>query len=296
MITQLERPRKSRSNRVVAVVPFPKTPNGKRRRCTVREAQKAHKDLPPASVFSHFYTEVRDINGKLKHCYSAPGHRHNLTTDTATGYTNRRDWQAKAMGGGLAPVATMTGFATSVTATSLTNTGASFPTAGQALAGCIVVAGPNNAGTGATSFGVITGNTGTVLTVDKWLSGGTWGAGTTPNGTCAYVVLPGQMPAMWLAVTSDGTAPAATDTTLTSEATTNGFARALAVWAHTAAATTYTLTVTFTATGTLTVNKEAVFGASTSPGGVMPFESAEPSPPTLVSGDTLTQVITITIN
>jgi hypothetical protein len=29
---------------------------------------------------------------------------------------------------------------------------------------------------------------------------------------------------------------------------------------------------------------------------VMPFESAMPSPPTLVSGDTLTETITITIS
>lgn len=280
---------------IVAVVPA--APRTKRR--SVRAAQKAHKALPPASVFSHFFTEIRDAKGNLKFTNSRVGYRHNLTTDTATGYTNRRDWQAKAMGGGVAPVATMTGSATSVTVTTLVNTGAAFPTAGQALAGCIVVAGPratSSAGD-AISFAVITSNTGTTLTIDKWYSGGTWGTGTTPNGTCSYTVLPGQMPAMFLAVTSDATAAAASDTVLTTEATTNGFARALAVWAHTAAATTYTLTVTFTAAGTLTVNKEAVFGAAnTTAGGVMPFESAEPSPPTLVSGDTLTQVVTITIN
>jgi hypothetical protein len=256
-------------------------------------------------VFSHFHTEIRDAQGNLKwtgqatKSSPAPGYRHNLTTDTATGYTNRRDWQSKAMGGGLPPVATMTGSATSVTATSLTNTGASFPTAGQGLAGMIVVAGPratSSAGD-AISFGVIVSNTATVLTIDRWYSGGTWGLGTTPNGTCSYTVLPGQMPAMFLAVTSDNGAPSASDTTLASEATTNGFARALATWAHTAAATTYTLQVVFTASGTLTVNKEAVFGAAnTTAGGVMPFESAEPNPPTLVSGDTLTQTVTITIN
>lgn len=280
---------------VVAVVPGAP----KRSRQTVRAAARAHKRTPPPQTFSHFLTEIRDCNGKLKFSHGRPYHRHNLTTDTASGYTNRRDWQAKAMGGGPAPVATMTGNATSVTATSLTNTGASFPTAGQALAGHIVVAGPRatSSSADAISFGVIVSNSGTVLTIDKWYSGGTWGTGTTPNGTCTYTVLPGQMPAMFLAVTSDAGAAAATDTTLTTEATTNGFARALAVYAHTAAATTYTLTVTFTASGTLTVNKEAVFGAAnTTAGGVMPFESAEPSPPTLISGDTLTQTVTITIN
>ena len=49
--------------------------------------------------------------------------------------------------------------------------------------------------------------------------------------------------------------------------------------------------------GIIAVTKEAVFGAcNTTAGGVMPFESAEPNPPTLVSGDTLTQTVTITIN
>jgi hypothetical protein len=289
-------------SKIVAVVPYAsgrRPPGG--HRLTVRQVAKQLRHTRPAEpmTFSHFHTEVRDRNGKLKWSHSRSGWRHNLTTDTASGYTNRRDWQAKAMGGGLSPVATMTGNATSVTATSLTNTGASFPTAGQALAGCIVVAGPRatSSSADAISFGVIVSNSGTVLTIDKWYSGGTWATGTTPNGTCSYTVLPGQMPAMFLAVTSDATGPSSADTTLTTEATTNGFARALATWAHTAAATTYTLTVTFTATGTLTVNKEAVFGAAnTTAGGVMPFESAEPSPPTLVSGDTLAQTVTITIN
>lgn len=249
----------------------------------------------PRKTYSHFQIEIVGPDGKRKYLGKM---RRNLTTDTASGYTNRRDWQSKAMGGGTTPVATMTGNATATSATSLTNTGASFPTAGQGLAGCIVVAGPRATGSSADpiSFGVITSNTGTVLTVNAWLSGGTWGAGSTPNATCSYTILPGQMPAMWLALTSDAVAPSSADTTLASEATTNGFARTLGTWSHTAAATTYQLQAVFNATGTLTINKEAVFGAGTATGGVMPFESAEPSPPTLVSGDQLTQTVTITIN
>jgi hypothetical protein len=246
---------------------------------------------------SHFLSDHHDRHGTLK--ARRVGFRHNLTTDTATGYTNRRDWQAKAMGGGVSAggaVATMNGTATSTTATSLTNTGASFPTAGQGLAGMIVACGPNASGTGATSFGVIVSNSGTVLTIDQWYDAGTMAVGTTPNGTCKYQVLPGQMPACFLAVTADAVAPAASDTTLASEATTNGFARALGTFAHTAAASTYTLQKVFTATGSLTVNKEAVFAAANpTGGGAMPFESAEPSPPVLISGDTLTQTVTVTI-
>lgn len=264
-------------------------------RMSVLDAMRAYQKPEPAKTISHWHREVRDIDGNLK--WSDRGYVHNLTTDTASGYTNRRDWQSKAMGGGLPPVATMTGTLSAISATTATNASAAFPTAGQALAGCIVVVGPNASGTGAISFGVIVSNTATVLTIDKWYNGGTWATGTTPNATGLYTVLPGQMPAMFQAVTSDAGAASAADTTLASEATTNGFARALTVWAHTAAATTYTLTVTFTATGTLTVNKEAQFAAAnTTAGGAMPFESAMPSPPTLVSGDTLQVVATITVN
>lgn len=241
---------------------------------------------------SHFLTQVHDKNGKLK--YQA--FRHNLTTDTASGYTNRRDWQSKAMG--LADVnAEYSGTASASSATTLTKAGASFPTSGQGLAGRIVAVGANTSGTGSTVFGVIVSNTATVLTVDQWYNAGTLAAGTTPNATGQFMILPGQFPAPYLAVTENATAPAATDTTLTTELAVDGFTRALAVYAHTAAATTYTLVKTFTATGTRTINKEAVFGAvNTTAGGVMPFESAEPNPPTLVSGDTLQQTVTVTVN
>jgi hypothetical protein len=241
-------------------------------------------------VRSHFLTEIRDIHGRLKW---SSGWRRNLTTDTASGYTNRRDWQSKAMG--RADVnADFVGTATASSATTLTNSGASFPTSGQGLAGQIVCCGPNSSGAGSTVFGVIVSNTATVLTVDRWYNPGTLAAGTTPNATATYQILPGQMPAIFLALTENATAPAASDVTLTGELTTDGFARAIGVFAHTAAADNYTLQKTFTATGTRQINKEAVFGAAS--GGVMPFESAEPDPPTLVSGDTLTQTVTVTVN
>lgn len=264
---------------------------------TVAQAARAasrRKTLPP-TVYSHFCTDVLGY-GKPRRGVV----RHNLTTDTATGYTNRRDWQAKAMGMGPSfAFATITGNATATSATSLTNSGASFTTAGQGLAGCIVVASRNSSGTGVTVYGVIVSNTSTALTVDQWYdpTSTSGAAGTTPNATGAYVVLPGQNPAPWLAVTANGTAPSSADTTLTAEITTADFARAVGTYAHTAAATTYTLVHLWTSTNTYTINKEAQFGAcNTTGGGVMPFESAEPSPPTVVSGDTLQNTITITIN
>ena len=244
----------------------------------------------PSPCYANFQTTH---NGKRGKC------RRNLSTTTASGYTNILDWLAKAMGNGPSSAfASAQGAATASSATSLTNSGATFPTAGQGLAGCIVVAGPNSSGTGSKVYGVITSNTATVLTVDQWYdpTSTTGAAGTTPNATASYVIVVGQNPAAWMALTTDATAPSTADTTLASELTTGGFARAVGTWAHTAAATTYTLVHTWTATATQTINKEAQFGAATTTaGGVMPFESAEPSPPTLVSGDTIQNTVTITI-
>lgn len=244
---------------------------------------------------SHFHLHVDKADGNTW----TTGWIKNLTTDTAAGYTNRRDFQSKVMGGGVTAVASMSGTATGSGATSLTNSGATFPTAGQGLNGCIVAVGPNASGTGSTVFGVITTNTATVLTVDRWYSAATPGgaAGTTPNATSTYQVLPGGMPAMFLAITADATAASSADTTLTAELTTNGFARAIGTYSHTAAASTYVNQVVFTCSGgSTTINKYAAFGSIVSATGVMPFESLVPSPPTLVSGDQLTLTDTITIN
>jgi hypothetical protein len=236
-------------------------------------------------------SEVRGVDGLVKY----KNLRHNLTTDTASGYTNRRDWQSKAMGLADA-VATYVGAATASSATTLTNSGAAFPTTGQSLSGRLVAVGPNSSGTGSTVFGMIVSNTATVLTVDRWYNPGTYAAGTTPNATGTYQVLPGQFPAPYIAVTENATAAAATDTTLTAELAADGFTRALGTYSHTAAASTYSLQVVFNATGTRTINKTSLNGSAVTSTGVMPFESAMPNPPTLVSGDQLTETYTITIN
>lgn len=225
--------------------------------------------------------------------------RHNLTTTTASGYTNALDWLSKAMGQGPSfAFATAQGNATATTATTLT-AATGFPTSGQALAGSIVVAGPNASGSGSKVYGVIVSNSATVLTVDQWYdpTSASGAAGTTPNATCSYVVLPGQNPAAWMAITANSFSPTTADTTLAGELTTNGFTRAVGTYAHTAAATTYSLVHLWTSTGgTTTINVEAQFGAcNTTAGGVMPFESSEPTPPTLLSGDTLQNTVSITV-
>jgi hypothetical protein len=252
----------------------------------IRQATARAKRVGPPAAHSHWLAEVIPLKGRKRKSVWA----HNLATDSATGYTNRRTWQARAMGLGPSfAFATATGTSTAVGATSLTNSGASFPTAGTGLAGQVVVTGNR--------YGVIVSNTATVLTIDQWYdpTSASGAAGSTP-ATGVYVILPGQAPAAWLGVTQDAVAPAATDTALTAELTTSGFSRSVGTFAHTAGTSSYTLTRLFTATGTATINKSGIFGAANpTAGGVMPFVSAVPSPPTLISGDTLNLTATVTI-
>ena len=229
----------------------------------------------------HWSTFRSDINGEKGPC------RPNLTTTVAN------DWLSRAMGEGPSSLfASAAGTATATSATSLTNSGATFPTTGQGLQGRIVVALTTGV------WGVIASNTSTVLTIDQWYNttSTSGAAGTTPSGTTGYVILTAQFPACWLAVSNAAHTPVVGDTTLSSELTGSGFVRAVGTYAHTVGATTYTLTFTWTATATQTIVNEAQFAAAnTTAGGYMPFESAEPSSPTLVSGDTLQNTITITV-
>jgi len=219
------------------------------------------------------------------------------------------DFQSWEMGGGPNLLGSFTGsagFATASGTTSLTNSGAAFPTStvsGEAgLAGQIVVYGPNNAGTGAQGFGVIVSNTATVLTVDAWYAFNGLGAGTTPNATASYAIIPGAPPAPYMALTANATAPSATDTTLTAEITTaaGGLKRKISPYAHTAAGSTYTLTPVFTANGSdslpVTVAKIGVFNTVTPATGVMLFETLLNATATLtISGDQLTVTETVTM-
>lgn len=69
--------------------------------------------------------------------------------------------------------------------------------------------------------------------------------------------------ANFMALTESATAPVVGDTTLPAEITTNGLARVAATYAHTAAATLYTLQKAFTASGVFTaVQRDGIFNAS----------------------------------
>lgn len=203
------------------------------------------------------------------------------------------DFQASVMGGS-ANIGE-TGTATATSATTLTNSGATFPTANLGYTGHIVVAGSSPL-----VYGVITSNTGTVLTVDKWYTVASPGgaAASTPGGTATYIILSGGQPAFWIALSTNATAPGASDTTLTAELNnaSGGLNRAVATYAHTTGTNTYTLSKTYTANGndgaSNTIQKIGVFNASTN--GTLVFETAVSNPPVLVSGDQLTITETVT--
>src|SRR5262249_47505722 len=134
---------------------------------------------------------------------------------------------------------------------------------------------------GALSFGICLSNTGTVLTVDGWWLGGSWGgtAQANPATTDHYAIMPRGAPHAWAAFSTTVQSGAAGDTTLAGEiGSGDGLARALwTSFTHTAAATSYSNAKTFTATTTKTVNSGATFNAQN--GGRMPFEYAEPNAP-----------------
>lgn len=112
---------------------------------------------------------------------------------------------------------------------------------------------------------------------------------TASNGTGSYAA------ANYIALTENATAPAAGDTALTGELSGSGLGRAQATYAHTAGASTYTLTKAFTSSDATarTINKVGVLNASSA--GTLVFESAVTSPPVLASGDVLTITETVSI-
>lgn len=94
----------------------------------------------------------------------------------------------------------------------------------------------------------------------------------------------------FIALTTDTAAANAADTSLASEITTNGLARADAsTKTHTTGTNVSTLVNTFTATGTFTaIHKSAIFNAAGPPvNGTMVHEAVLPSDVTLASGDSI---------
>lgn len=198
------------------------------------------------------------------------------------------DGQARMMGG---DVVGTSGTSTAAGATSLTDSGASWTT--NAYIGHIVSTG--------TVYGIVTANSGTVLTVDRWYTPATPGgaAASTPS-TGQYVVSPGNAPAWYVALTANNSAASAGDTSLTGEIVTSGGAlvRKIAPYAHTAGAASYTLTPVFTANGSdslpVTIAKIGVFQSIVA--NLMIFETLLSATATLSqSGDQLTVTETVSL-
>lgn len=186
-----------------------------------------------------------------------------------------------------------TGTATATTATSLTSSGFT----ASAYIGQMVVAG--------SVYGVITANTTTVLTVERWVNPASPGgsAGSTPGSTSTFTIVPGQAPAAFMALTANSSAPAGGNTSLTGEITTagGGLIRKVCSYAHTAGTSTYTEAATFTANGSdslpVTVAKIGMFPTLTGATGILVFETLMNATATLTaSGDAVTSTQTVTLS
>lgn len=211
------------------------------------------------------------------------GISHNLLTNAG------RDLAADALGKvGFGVSGTI---ATGSSATSLTATGTPFTV--DAHKGWTVVAEES---TNAPVYGNIGSNTTSVLTIDAWKTGDDT-AGTTPGSTANYLILPTFRP-RYMGITADASAANAANTTLTSEQTGNGLARAVATYAHTAGTSTLTLQKAWSVSGTVAnLHRIGLFTASnTTAAGVMCFEAVLNADASVVSGDTLTVTDTITLS
>jgi hypothetical protein len=192
--------------------------------------------------------------------------------------------------------------ATATSATSITGTGSTWTASNLAtpqlgLASFRVYA-PVTGLTTAPVYGNIISNTSSVATIDQWWTAAD-GVGTTPASTNSFIIAPGGIgSARFMALTTNSSAASASNTTLTSEITTAGCGRALATYAHTQGAATFTLQKAFTVTGTLTaIHRMGLFCTLSAAGAdPMVFETVLNVDATVANGDTLTVTDTITVS
>ena len=182
-----------------------------------------------------------------------------------------------------------TNVATGSSATSLTDTGEAWTT--DQFKGWTVIAEES---TNTPVYGNVGSNTATVLTIDAWKNNDDT-AGTTPGTTANYAIYP-TCRARYMGLTENAGAAVATDTALTGELTTGGANRQLATYAHTGGTSTYTMTKTFSITATFpAIHKGALFTASNvTAGGIMVFEAVLNADASVINGDSLQVVATVT--
>jgi hypothetical protein len=156
-------------------------------------------------------------------------------------------------------------------------------------------------------FGFILSNNNTggasVLTVDQWYTPGTQAAATTPAAGFEGVIVWSPMPWFLMGVTTTNISPAATDTSMTGEATTQGMARkstAISAGSASAGSITFSVATTYTFTGSSATTFYAMglfngkYQAST-PFSVMLFETLFSGSFTVTNnGDQATVTDTIT--
>jgi hypothetical protein len=211
-----------------------------------------------------------------------------------------------------------TGNLTSIAGNVATDSGAGWPTATSAagnagLQGHIMVCGANASGTGSKVLGVIVANIATAATVDQWYAVPVTGAaGTTPNGTAGYCILPGGSGWLpWIALSTDTTAVAATGSepagaTFTGEQTANGLGRAFVGQGGATApiitpgTTTSTIaldhTWTYSTTGAVVLAKVLLYNSLSVTGNLISFETLLNATGTVsLSGDTLRVTWTMTV-
>ncbi len=242
-------------------------------------------DLAPILPNTVHVGIVRGYSG----IFGAPGSYEDIGISTNTRTNDGKDWQSGQMG---ALLGNATGSpATATSATSLTVTGT--PLSANALKGRRIYA---DNGAAAPVYGNIGSNTTSVITVDQW-----WNAddttGSTPSATAPFNITPGYSPARFIGLTTDTTAITGAETTLTSELTTNGLARALGTYAHTTNTTSYTLQKAFSATGTqAAIHRAGCFTCLTNTaGGLLIFISDLNADASVANGDTLTVTWTVNI-
>lgn len=226
--------------------------------------------------------------------------------------TNRgKDYVARALGGS-STGATGTGGNVTYTATTMTDTGASFTTSSGGppedggLVGNIIISG--------TVWGCVVKNTATVVTVDLWHNATAPNTtGSTPSNNATYIIVPANGPAWYMALSTATRTIAAADKFLTNDGssvseifnTSGNLNRKAVTFAHTTGTSTYTLQFTATANandGTNTINRIGIFAhgvtvaPTTTTSGIMLFETDVTSPPTLINGDSITVTDTVTIS
>jgi len=223
--------------------------------------------------------------------FGKPGSAEDLGWSKNLKTTVGMDWLHNTMGGVAVP--TTNSPATAIGAQSVTGTGTGLTS--NALTGYRVYM-PVTGLTTPPVYGNILSNTTQILNIDQWWNP-TDTTGTTPGSTSAYILNPGSLSsARFIGLGNDATAPAVGNTALVSEITANGLGRALATFAHSGGATTFTQTKTWTASGAQSAQVAGLLtGGYGAAGGGILVAHTQFTAASLANGDSLQLTWTMTL-